>query len=172
MQAYVLEEVQRVYRAQGVSIDDKHIEVIVSQMMRKVQVENPGDSRLLPNAVLDKGRFRRTAEELIEGGKAAPSASPMIMGITKASVQSESFIAAASFQETTKVLTEAALRSKLDRLAGLKENVILGNLIPAGTGFRELLKTRVSKKVDFSQFADPAMEAAPLPPAAEVEAAS
>ncbi len=165
---YLVEEIQKVYRAQSVSIDDKHIEIIVAQMMRKVQVEKPGDSRLLPNSLVDRWQFRRTVDELVEQGKTPPTAVPMIMGITKASVQSESFISAASFQETTKVLTEAALRGKMDRLQGLKENVILGNLIPAGTGFREYLRTRVRKKVDFSQFAD-RERTAPVPP--EMEAA-
>jgi len=170
VQAYMIEEIQKVYRTQGVTIDDKHIEVIVSQMMRKVQVGNPGDSRLLPNSVIDRQRFRRISEEVIEQGKTPPSASPLIMGITKASVQSESFISAASFQETTKVLTEAALRGKTDPLVGLKENVILGNLIPAGTGFRELQRMKIRKTVDFSQFEEPAGEGGPALPA-EMEAA-
>ncbi len=155
LENYLVAEVQRVYRAQGVIINDKHMEVIIMQMMRKVQIQDPGGSTLLPNALVDKHHFRRIAEQMVREGKEPPSATPMIMGITKASVQSESFISAASFQETTKVLTEAALRGKLDPLHGLKENVILGNLIPAGTGSRRLLHTRVKKKVDFSQFADP-----------------
>ena len=153
VQGYMVEEIQKVYRAQGVGIDDKHIEVIVSQMMRKVQVEKAGDSLLLPNSLIDRHQFRKIREELMETDKEPPTARPVIMGITKASVQSESFISAASFQETTKVLTEAALRGKTDELRGLKENVILGNLIPAGTGFRRLLRTRLEKKVDFAQFA-------------------
>ncbi|TAH35123.1 MAG: DNA-directed RNA polymerase subunit beta' [Planctomycetota bacterium] len=167
VQTYLVDEIQKVYRAQGVMIDDKHIEIIVGQMMRKVQVEDPGDSRLLPNSLVDKYQFRRMVEELLEQQRKPPVAVPVIMGITKASVQSESFISAASFQETTKVLTEAALRGKVDRLQGLKENVILGNLIPAGTGFREYLRTRVRKKVDFAQFAEPGLRPAP----AELEAA-
>ncbi|HEX9793677.1 MAG TPA: DNA-directed RNA polymerase subunit beta' [Planctomycetota bacterium] len=169
VQTYLVDEIQKVYRAQGVTIDDKHVEIIVAQMMRKVQVDTAGDSRMLPNSLIDKWAFRRAAEELIDKGKAPPTALPMIMGITKASVQSDSFISAASFQETTKVLTEAALRGKIDRLQGLKENVILGNLIPAGTGFREYLKTRVRKKVDFSQFEE---REAPASSPAEMEAAS
>ena len=154
VQNYMITEIQNVYRAQGVIIDDKHVEVIVGQMMRKVIVDRPGDSLLLPNSLIDRHQFRGIREECDAAGKEPPSSKPVIMGITKASVQSESFISAASFQETTKVLTEAALRGKSDGLRGLKENVILGNLIPAGTGFRGLLKTRVNKKVDFSQFAD------------------
>ncbi len=154
VQAYMVQEIQNVYRAQGVIIDDKHVEVIVGQMMRKVMVDKAGDSNLLPNSLIDRYQFRKIREELDAAGKEPPTSNPVIMGITKASVQSDSFISAASFQETTKVLTEAALRGKQDQLNGLKENVILGNLIPAGTGFRDLLKTRVNKKVDFSQFAE------------------
>jgi DNA-directed RNA polymerase subunit beta' len=165
VQKYMINEIQNVYRAQGVIIDDKHVEVIVGQMMRKVIVENPGDSLLLPNSLIDRHQFRKLRNELDAAGKEPPTSQPVIMGITKASVQSESFISAASFQETTKVLTEAALKGKSDELMGLKENVILGNLIPAGTGFRSLLRTRVNKKIDFSQFVDdfddfaPAVEA-------------
>ena len=134
------------------TIDDKHIEVIVSQMMRKVQVALPGESDFLPNSLMDRHMFRKEREKIASEGKDAPTADPVIMGITKASVQSESFISAASFQETTKVLTEASLRGKVDGLLGLKENVILGNLIPAGTGFRGLADHQVKKNVDFSQF--------------------
>jgi DNA-directed RNA polymerase subunit beta' len=168
VQEYLAEEIQNVYRAQGVTIDDKHIEIIVSQMMRKVQIEDPGDSTLLPNSLVDRHNYRKMRERLMDEGKNPPSHSPVLMGITKASVQSESFISAASFQETTKVLTEAALRGKTDELRGLKENVILGNLIPAGTGFRGLLRTRVQKNVDFSQFED--FPAAPPAHHAEVSA--
>jgi DNA-directed RNA polymerase subunit beta' len=162
VQRYLTEEIQSVYRAQGVVIDDKHIEIIVSQMMRKVQVTQPGDSSLLPNSLVDRHVFRALHQSLLDADKTPPTRQPVLMGITKASVQSESFISAASFQETTKVLTEAALRGKVDQLLGLKENVILGNLIPAGTGFRGLLRTRVQKTVDFSQFAD-AMADLPIP---------
>ena len=154
VQKYMIHEIQNVYRAQGVIIDDKHVEVIVGQMMRKVVVDKPGDSLLLPNSLIDRHQFRRLRDKIEAADKEPPTSKPVIMGITKASVQSESFISAASFQETTKVLTEAALKGKSDTLMGLKENVILGNLIPAGTGFRSLLRTRVNKKVDFSQFAD------------------
>jgi DNA-directed RNA polymerase subunit beta' len=162
VQRYLSDEIQSVYRAQGVVIDDKHIEIIVAQMMRKVQVTQPGDSTLLPNSLLDRHVFRKLHEELLSKDKNPPTRVPVLMGITKASVQSDSFISAASFQETTKVLTEAALRGKVDGLLGLKENVILGNLIPAGTGFRSLLRTRVQKNVDFSQFED-ALSELPMP---------
>jgi DNA-directed RNA polymerase subunit beta' len=172
VQRYLALEIQNVYRAQGVVIDDKHIEIIVSQMMRKVQIVKPGDSLLLPNSLVDRHVFRRLYTELLDAGKEPPTRAPVLMGITKASVQSDSFISAASFQETTKVLTEAALRGKVDQLRGLKENVILGNLIPAGTGFRGLLRTRVQKNVDFSQFADALAEVAPVAEAPVAEAAA
>ncbi len=154
VQDYLLREIQSVYRAQGVSIDDKHIEIIVAQMMRKVQINDPGDSEFLPGAVVDKFRFREANERLIKGKLKPATSSPLLLGITKASLQSESFISAASFQETTKVLTEAALAGKRDELVGLKENVILGHLVPTGTGFRDYLKTKVQKNVDLQAAAE------------------
>jgi len=155
VQAYMVDQIQSVYRAQGVGIDDKHVEIIVAQMMRKVVVTEAGDSELLPNSLIDRKKFHAIRDAIaVDPEKALPGCRPEIMGITKASVQSESFISAASFQETTKVLTEAALRGKTDTLLGLKENVILGNLIPAGTGFRDLLRTHVERKHDFRQFDD------------------
>ncbi len=144
LQQYLLREVQNVYRSQGVMIDDKHVEVIIAQMLRKVQVEDPGDSDLLPGAIVDKFRFRAINEKLSKSkGKQPSTAKPLLLGITKASLQSESFISAASFQETTKVLTEAALAGKRDELLGLKENVILGHMVPTGTGFKAYHKTRI-----------------------------
>ncbi|MGE3172898.1 MAG: DNA-directed RNA polymerase subunit beta' [Planctomycetota bacterium] len=154
VQNYLLREVQTVYRAQGVSIDDKHIEIIVGQMMRKVQVEDPGDSEFLPGAVVDKFRFREANARLRQERKKPATSSPLLLGITKASLQSDSFISAASFQETTKVLTEAALAGKRDELVGLKENVILGHLVPTGTGFREYQKTRIRKNIDLQAAAE------------------
>ncbi len=154
VQNYLLREVQTVYRAQGVSIDDKHIEIILAQMMRKVQVEDPGDSDFLPGQVVDKFRFREANQLMRSQRKKPATASPLLLGITKASLQSDSFISAASFQETTKVLTEAALAGKRDELVGLKENVILGHLIPTGTGFRQYQKTRVQKNVDLHAAAE------------------
>jgi DNA-directed RNA polymerase subunit beta' len=176
LQNYLLREIQNVYRSQRVDIDDKHVEITLAQMLRKVKVETVGDTKLLPGAVIDKFIFREVNERLKKsvkvknpgdstfkegevvdketfqqekarveeaGGKTPTSTAPIpatcstqLLGITKAAVQSESFISAASFQETTKVLTEAALAGKHDRLVGLKENVILGHLIPAGTGFK------------------------------------
>ena len=145
LQQYFLREIQNVYRSQNVRIDDKHIEIIISQMMRKVRVDDPADTKFLPGLLVEKLQFRMENEKaLAEGGKPA-TASPLLMGITKSALQSESFISAASFQETPKVLTEAALGSKIDRLVGLKENVIVGRLIPAGTGFKAHLDAVVAK---------------------------
>ncbi|HHT9106644.1 MAG TPA: DNA-directed RNA polymerase subunit beta' [Candidatus Wujingus californicus] len=136
LQTYMLKEVQNVYRSQNVPIDDKHVEIIIAQMLRKIKVDDVGDTSLLPGQVIDKFKFREENKKIIgKGGKPA-TAKPLLLGITKASLQSESFISAASFQETTKVLTRAALEGKIDRLVGLKENVILGHLIPAGTGYK------------------------------------
>ncbi|MGQ0552174.1 MAG: DNA-directed RNA polymerase subunit beta' [Planctomycetota bacterium] len=148
LQGYLLREVQGVYRSQNVTIDDKHIEVTVSQMLRKVQVVDPGDTDFLPDAVVDKFRFRRANQEMVKAKKRPATAEPVLLGITKAALQSDSMISAASFQETTKVLTEAAIAGRRDPLLGLKENVILGNLVPTGTGFRPLQRTRVSHKVE------------------------
>ncbi len=188
LQHYLLGEVQSVYRSQGVGINDKHVEIILSQMLRKVQIEQPGDSRLLPGDVVDKFRFvgenkrlavslkvvdsgdtpfvdgdivsrdrieqaNMDAESLGKQGaktkKPRPAtAKTLLLGITKASLQSESFLSAASFQESTKVFTEASLAGKVDELRGLKENVILGHLIPAGTSFKPYLEMRMKKDVD------------------------
>ncbi len=136
---YLVDEVQQVYRLQGVKINDKHIEVIVRQMLRKVWVKSPGDSDLLAGESADRLRFEEMNEKLIAEGKTPATGEPVLQGITKASLSTESFISAASFQETTKVLTEAAVSGKTDQLAGLKENVIMGRLIPAGTGLPKYL---------------------------------
>ncbi|MCA8923652.1 MAG: DNA-directed RNA polymerase subunit beta' [Planctomycetes bacterium] len=134
LQGYLLNEVQGVYRSQNVTIDDKHIEVIIMQMLRKVQVIDPGDVEFLPGQIVDKFQFKHANKEIQDRGGKPATAEPLLLGITKASLFSESFISAASFQETTKVLTEAALAGKRDDLLGLKENVILGHMVPAGTG--------------------------------------
>jgi DNA-directed RNA polymerase subunit beta' len=187
LQQYLLAEVQGVYRQQNVGINDKHIEIIVSQMLRKVRVDSPGDTKFLPGEVVDRFRFRqendtvtrgvkikdagetdfvvnqfltreqyseanRKAEEEgktpAKGRKPRPAtAKTLLLGVTKASLQSDSFIAAASFQETTRVLTEAALAGAQDFLVGLKENVILGHLVPAGTGFKPYLDMKVKRNV-------------------------
>ncbi|MEK9795009.1 MAG: DNA-directed RNA polymerase subunit beta', partial [Hyphomicrobiales bacterium] len=132
--AYLVTEIQDVYRLQGVTINDKHIEVIVSQMLKKVEISDPGDSNLLHGEQIDKIDLLELNEELEAAGKKLISAKPILLGITKAALQTRSFISAASFQETTRVLTEASMNGKSDLLQGLKENVIVGRLIPAGTG--------------------------------------
>ena len=136
VQDYMLREVQRVYRLQGVEINDKHIEVIVRQMLKKVRIENNGDSEFLPGTMVDTLEYEDKVEELAAEGKEVPEGKQIILGITKASLATNSFLSAASFQETTKVLTDAAIKGKIDPLIGLKENVILGKLIPAGTGMK------------------------------------
>ena len=131
---YFVNQVQDVYRLQGVIINDKHIEVILRQMLKKIEVKEPGDSSLLPGEVVDRIRFEQMNEKLQTDGKKPAVGERVLMGITKASLQTESFISAASFQETTRVLTDAAIKGKVDKLVGLKENVIVGRLVPAGTG--------------------------------------
>nr|WP_041250604.1 DNA-directed RNA polymerase subunit beta' [Finegoldia magna]B0S2E5.2 RecName: Full=DNA-directed RNA polymerase subunit beta'; Short=RNAP subunit beta'; AltName: Full=RNA polymerase subunit beta'; AltName: Full=Transcriptase subunit beta' [Finegoldia magna ATCC 29328] len=131
---YIIREVQKVYRLQGVDIDDKHIEIIIRQMMSKIKVEESGDSGFLSGSVVDARDFKMTNEQLIKEGKTPATGTHSLMGITKASLATESFLSAASFQETTRVLTETSIKGKVDHLIGLKENVIIGKLIPAGTG--------------------------------------
>jgi DNA-directed RNA polymerase subunit beta' len=151
VQAYLLQEVQKVYRLQGVDINDRHIEVIVRQMLRKVRVEDAGDTDLLPGGLVDIFEFERENERVIAEGKMPAQAKRVLLGITKASLATESFLSAASFQETTRVLTEAAIKGKSDPLVGLKENVIIGKLIPAGTGmsrYRDIEIKTVSREED------------------------
>ena len=136
VQDYLLQEVQRVYRLQGVEINDKHIEMIVRQMLKKIRVEDNGDSDFLPGTMVDILEFEDINKQLVEEGKAPAEGKQVLLGITKASLATNSFLSAASFQETTKVLTEAAIKGKIDPLLGLKENVIIGKLIPAGTGMK------------------------------------
>ncbi|MCK5716028.1 MAG: DNA-directed RNA polymerase subunit beta', partial [Thiomargarita sp.] len=131
---YIVNEVQEVYRLQGVKINDKHIEVIVRQMLRKVMVLNPGDTPLLRGELIDKSRLKEENDQLSGTDKELATCTPKLLGITKASLATDSFISAASFQETTRVLTDASVNGKCDDLRGLKENVIVGRLIPAGTG--------------------------------------
>jgi len=134
---YLVDEVQEVYRLQGVNINDKHIEVIVRQMLRQVNVTDVGDSNFLLGEHVEKWRFEEENQKIIERGGKPATAEPLLLGITKASLSTESFISAASFQETTKVLADASVAGKVDHLKGLKENVIMGRLIPAGTGLPE-----------------------------------
>ncbi|MBN2382137.1 DNA-directed RNA polymerase subunit beta' [bacterium] len=136
LQKYLVNEVQEVYRLQGVNINDKHIEVIVKQMLRMVKIEDEGDTDFLPGDSVDKFRFREENDRVLTSGGRPATGTSMLLGITKASLSTESFLSAASFQETTRVLTEAAIQGKVDHLRGLKENVVVGRLIPAGTGFK------------------------------------
>jgi DNA-directed RNA polymerase subunit beta' len=165
-QVYLVEQVQEVYRSQGVDIHDKHIELIVRQMLRRVRIVSPGDGSWLPAELVDAQEFRDANKELVEDGKQPAEARPALMGITKASLATDSWLSAASFQETTRVLTEASLNSKSDYMRGLKENVIIGQLIPAGTGS------------DVYQTIEPSLPDAQVPTAAglfgevEVEAAT
>jgi DNA-directed RNA polymerase subunit beta' len=131
---YLVNEIQDVYRLQGVKINDKHIEVIVRQMLQKVEIVEPGDTTYLVGELADRSEFQAINEAMVEEGLRVAVALPVLQGITKASLQTRSFISAASFQETTRVLTDAAVNGKIDELTGLKENVIVGRLIPAGTG--------------------------------------
>ncbi|MDQ3407238.1 MAG: DNA-directed RNA polymerase subunit beta', partial [Chloroflexota bacterium] len=134
VQRYLVKEVQRVYRSQGVTINDKHIEIIVRQMLRKVRIDQPGDSEQLPFELVDKFEFEEINNNVLAEGGEPATAETVLLGVTKASLNTSSFLAAASFQETTRVLTEAAINGAKDRLIGLKENVIIGKLIPAGSG--------------------------------------
>ncbi len=135
VQRYIIDEVQKVYKSQGVSTNDKHIEVICRQMLRKVSIIYPGDTDFLQDERIDRFEFNQINEEILAQGGEPATAMPVLLGITKASLETDSFLAAASFQETTRVLTEAAINGKVDQLRGLKENVIIGKLIPAGSGF-------------------------------------
>jgi len=146
LQLHQVEEVQQVYRSQGVTIHDKHIELIVRQMLRKVHIIEPGDTEFLPGELIDRKRFEDKNAEVVEAGGEPASARPILMGITKASLATDSWLAAASFQETTRVLTEAAINAKSDPLLGLKENVIIGKLIPAGTGMARYRNVQVRIK--------------------------
>ncbi len=147
VQDYMIQEVQRVYRLQGVDINDKHIEVIVRQMLKKIRIENNGDSNFLPGTLVDILEFEDEIERLEAEGKELPEGKQVMLGITKASLATNSFLSAASFQETTKVLTEAAIKGKIDPLIGLKENVIIGKLIPAGTGMKRYRNVKLSSDI-------------------------
>ncbi len=169
---YLVDEVQSVYRSQGVPIHDKHIELIVRQMLRKVTVIEPGDTEFLPGEMIDAKTFADTNEKVVAGGGEAASARPVLMGITKASLATESWLSAASFQETTRVLTEAAIRGKSDPLLGLKENVIIGKLIPAGTGMNRYRSTRVVTTGEGAMSDDEARAMFGLPPRIEDDEAA
>lgn len=149
VQAYILQEVQKVYRMQGVEINDKHVEVMIRQMMRKVRISDAGATNLLPGSVMDIHDYEDANRRVLLDGSEPAVARPVLLGITKASLETESFLSAASFQETTRVLTDAAIKGKVDRLLGLKENVIIGKLIPAGTGLNRYrsLKVQLANEV-------------------------
>ncbi len=158
LQSYLVNEIQEVYRLQGVNINDKHIEVIVRQMMRWVKIEDVGDTEFLVDDQVDRFRFMEENERVIHNGGQPAKGRPLLLGITKASLSTDSFISAASFQETTRVLTEASISGKVDYLRGLKENVTMGRLIPAGTGFEFYRNVRI-----------PADEPPPPPPPTQEE---
>lgn len=142
-QNYIVKEVQKVYRSQGVEINDKHIEIIVHQMLRKIKILDPGDSGWLPGETVDIVAYRSTNERLDDEGRKKAIGENLLLGTTKAALATDSFLSAASFQETTRVLTEAAIKGKEDPLLGLKENVIIGKLIPAGTGMSRYRRLKV-----------------------------
>jgi DNA-directed RNA polymerase subunit beta' len=166
---YIIDEVQDVYRLQGVKINDKHIEVIVRQMLRRVQVEDPGETGFIQGEQVERAELLEENEKAEKEGKKTATFSYMLLGITKASLSTDSFISAASFQETTRVLTEAAIMGKRDPLRGLKENVIVGRLIPAGTGMA-FHKIRKDQAAEPPLLEMPAVEEAPA--ATEATAAS
>jgi len=147
-QRYLMDEVQQVYRAQGVTINDKHIGVIIRQMMKKVEIVNPGDTVFIYGQQIDKHKFHDENRRVEEEGGQPAVARPILLGITRASLKIDSFFAAASFQETTRVLTDAAIKGEIDQLRGLKENVIIGHLIPAGTGMKQYRQVRLFDAVN------------------------
>jgi DNA-directed RNA polymerase subunit beta' len=151
LQEHLVNEVQEVYRLQGVTINDKHIEIIVRQMLRKVRITEPGDTQFLWGEQIDKMEFEGENENVEKKGDKPAEASPVLLGITKASLETESFLSAASFQDTTRVLTEAATRSKIDSLRGFKENVIMGHIIPAGSGFDYHRKVTIKALVEIDE---------------------
>jgi DNA-directed RNA polymerase subunit beta' len=152
---YMVNEVQKVYRMQGVKIDDKHIEVILSMMLKRVEVTNSGDTTLLVGEYVDRDVFEEINVKMISKNMKPAQCSPVLLGITKASLQTKSFISAASFQETTRVLTDSAVQGKYDDLRGLKENIIVGRLIPAGTG---LLASKFRKIANQEKYAEAEIE--------------
>jgi len=145
LQEQLVNEIQEIYRLQGVRINDKHIEIIIREMLKKVKIVDPGDTEFLPGEGVDKWDFRKENEKIIKKNGKPATAAPLLLGITKASLSTKSFISAASFQETTRILSEAAIAGKVDRLQGLKENVIVGHLIPAGTGLKRYREVEVER---------------------------
>ena len=164
LQEHLVSEVQEVYRLQGVTINDKHIEIIVRQMLRKIRVTETGDTQFLWGEQVDKLEFEAENEAVEKKGGKPAEAAPVLLGITKASLETDSFLSAASFQDTTRVLTEAATRSKIDSLRGFKENVIMGHIIPAGTGFDRYRKVQLKPLVDLPEEPEPEEEAEAVNP--------
>jgi DNA-directed RNA polymerase subunit beta' len=162
LQKYLVNEIQEVYRLQGVNINDKHLEVITRQMMRWVKVEEIGDTEFLPEEVVDKFKFRAENQRVMDAGGRPAEGRAVLLGITKASLSTDSFISAASFQETTRVLTEAAINGKVDYLRGLKENVIMGRLVPAGTGMEYYRNVKIAgEDVVEEPVVEPSLETIP-----------
>jgi DNA-directed RNA polymerase subunit beta' len=158
VQEHLVDDIQEVYRLQGVRIDDKHIEVIVKQMLQKVRIEDPGDTNFLEGEQVDKVQLREEQERLEAEGGTPATFQPLLLGITKASLSTQSFISAASFQETTRVLTEASMQGSRDNLRGLKENVIIGHLIPAGTGLSRYRNLKVEEEAPEAEEAEKAVD--------------
>jgi DNA-directed RNA polymerase subunit beta' len=173
---YIIDEVQDVYRLQGVKINDKHIEVIVRQMLRRIEVDSPGDTPFLQGEQVERAELLEENEKALKAGKQPATFRNILLGITKASLSTDSFISAASFQETTRVLTEAAIMGKRDELRGLKENVIVGRLIPAGTGlaYHNIRKAQAAEPVlaEIASVAAPEAAPAPAPQPAPTEQAA
>ena len=149
VQNYIVQEVQKVYRSQGVDISDKHIEIIVRKMISRMRIVDAGDTNLLVGKVVSVNKFTDENKKVILQGKKPATARPLMLGITKASLETDSFLSAASFQETTRILTDAAIKGKVDKLEGLKENVIIGKLIPAGTGVKKYRNTEFTLEKEF-----------------------
>ena len=150
VQNYILKEVQRVYCSQGVGISDKHVEIIARRMISRIRIVDEGDSNLLLGTLVSLSKFTETNKDLILQGKTPATGRPVLLGITKASLETDSFLSAASFQETTRILTDAAIKGKVDKLQGLKENVIIGKLIPAGTGAKKYSNVDFDLESDFA----------------------
>ena len=151
VQEYILSEIQKVYRSQGVEVSDKHIEIIAKRMISKIKIVLSGDSLFLPGTMVDINHFTDINKKLILEGKRPATGKPVLLGITKASLETDSFLSAASFQETTRILTDAAVHGRIDMLNGLKENVIIGKLIPAGTGAKQYRESEYSLENELLQ---------------------
>jgi DNA-directed RNA polymerase subunit beta' len=150
VQEYILKEIQKIYSSQGVGISDKHIEIMARRMISRIRIVDPGDTDLLTGKMISINEFTDANKEVILQGKKPATGRPILLGITKASLETDSFLSAASFQETTRILTDAAIKGKVDRLQGLKENVIIGKLIPAGTGAKKYSEVEIDLESEFA----------------------